>query len=175
MIEYLSGDSTLLKVSSLIGLFTSLLVNGFLTKREWIIKTRRYYTVLSFIATLILVVSNFIVVLDNNVVIRFVVNTIVNNSIMTALSSSCSDTMNNLFQGSDKTVYQNKKQVISISASLVGMVLAFFIKLDLSSLIIFESIIYAVLCLDDLFIMKKLQNQVFGDAEESPNTEKEAA
>lgn len=176
MIEYLSGDSTLLKVSSLIGLFTSLLVNGFLTKREYIIKVRRYYTILSFIATLGLVISNFIVVLDNNVVIRFVVNTIINNSIMTALSSSCSDTMNNLFQGSDKTVYQNKKQVISISASLVGMVLAFFIKLDLSSLIIFESIIYAVLCLDDLFIMKKLQRQVFGDAEEVPNTEiKEAA
>lgn len=177
MIEYLSGDSTLLKVSSLIGLFTSLLVNGFFTKKVWILKVRKYYTILSFVATIGLVISNFIVVIDDNVVIRFIVNTIINNSIVTALSTSCSDTMNNLFEGSDKTIYQNKKQVISISASLVGMVLAFFIKLDLYSLIIFESLIYGVLCLNDLFIMRKLQKQVFGSSldTEELNTEKEAA
>lgn len=171
MVEFLNGDSTIMKVSALIGLFCSLLVNGFFTNKKWILKARKYYCALSLIATVGLVVTNMIVVYESNIIVRFVINTIINNSIMTVLSGSCSDTMNNMFQGSDKTVYQSKKQVISILASLVGMLLAFFIYLDLNGLIVFESIIYIVMMLDDLFIMKKIQKQVFEEAEDSPNTE----
>lgn len=175
MVEFLNGDSTIMKVSALIGLFCSLLVNGFFTNKEWVIRARRYYCVLSLIATVGLVATNMVVVYEDNVVIRFVINTIINNSIVTVLGNSISDTINNLFQGTDKTIYQSKKQVISISASLVGMILAFFIHLDLNGLIVFESVIYIFMMLDDFFVMKKLQKQVFGDAEESPNEIREAA
>lgn len=175
MVEFLNGDSTIMKVSSIIGLLCSLLVNGFFTNKEWIVKARRFYCVLSFVATIGLVATNMIVIYEDSVVIRFIINTIINNSIMTVLGNSSSDTINNLFQGSDKTIYQSKKQVMSILASLVGMVLAFFIHLDLNGLIIFESIIYIFMMMDDLFIMKKIQKYVFKDQKESLKTEKEAA
>lgn len=175
MVEFLQGDSTIMKISALIGLFCSLLVNGFFTNKEWIIRARRFYCALSLVATIGLVTTNMFVVYDDNVVIRFIINTIINNSIVTVLSNSISDTMNNLFQGTDKTIYKSKEKVISILASLVGMILAFFIHLDLNGLIIFESIIYVAMMLDDLFIMKNLQRIVFTEAEESVETEKEAA
>lgn len=175
MVEFLNGDSTIMKISALIGLFCSLLVNGFFTNKEWIIRARRFYCALSLVATFGLVATNMVVVYENNVVIRFIISTIINNSIVTVLGNSISDTINNLFQGSDKTIYKSKKQVISILASLIGMILAFFIKLDLNGLIIFESVIYIFMMLDDLFVMKKLQKQVFGGAEESPKTEEKAA
>ena len=176
IVESLNGDSTFLKFSALLGLIISLFVNGFLTKRKYVEKARRWYCVLSLIGTLVLILTNAIVVIDDCILVRFILNTIMQNSIITVLNTSISDTINNLFQGTDKTIYQQKKQVISILASLVGMVLAFFISLDLNGLLIFESLIYGVMCLDDLFIMRRLQKQVFGEAEDSSNTElKEAA
>lgn len=176
IVESLNGDSTFLKFSALLGLIISLFVNGFLTKRKYVEKARRWYCVLSLVCTLVLILTNAIVVIDDCILVRFILNTIMQNSIITVLNTSISDTINNLFQGTDKTIYQQKKQVISILASLVGMVLAFFISLDLNGLLIFESLIYGVMCLDDLFIMRRLQKQVFGEAEDSPNTElKEAA
>lgn len=175
MVEYLQGDSTIMKVSALIGLFCSLLVNGFFTSKEWIIKARKYYCALSLLATFSLVTTNMIVIAEDNIILRFIINTILINSIVTVLGNSSSDTINNLFQGSDKTVYQSKKQVVSIFASLVGMILAFFIHLDLNGLIVFESVIYVFMMLDDLFIMKKLQKQVFTEAEDSVEMKKEAA
>lgn len=175
MVEFLNGDSTIMKVSALIGLFCSLLVNGFFTNKKWIQKARRFYCVLSLAATAGLVATNMIVVYNDNVVIRFIINTIINNSIVTVLSNSISDTMNNLFQGTDKTIYKSKEKVISILASLVGMILAFFIHLDLNGLIVFESIIYVTMMLDDLFIMKNLQRIVFTEAEDSVEMKKEAA
>lgn len=175
IVEFLNGDSTLLKISSSIGLICSLIVNGFFTKKEWIMRARRFYCALSLVATFSLVATNMIVVYENSLVIRFIITTIITSSIVTVLSNSCSDTINNLFSGTDRTVYKSKEKVISILASLTGVILAFFIHLDLNGLIVFESAIYVVLCLDDLFIMKKLQKQVFGDAEESPKTEEEKA
>ena len=176
IVESLNGDSTFLKMSALLGLIISLLVNGFLTKREFLLKARRWYCILSLISTIILILTNAVVVIDDCILVRFILNTIMQNSIITVLQTSISDTINNLFQGTDKTIYKQKKQVISILASLVGMVLAFFISLDLNGLLIFESLIYGVMCLDDLFIIRKLQKQVFGESEDSPNTEiKEAA
>ena len=168
MVEYLQGDSTIMKVSELIGLSCSLLVNGFFTKKEWITRARRFYCALSLVATIGLVATNMMVIYENNVVIRFIISIIIANSIVTVLSNSISDTMNNLFQGSNRTIYKSKEKIVSIVASLVGMILAFFIHLDLNGLIVFESIIYIFMMLDDLFIMRKLQKQVFGDAEESP-------
>lgn len=175
MVEFLNGDSTIMKVSALIGLFCSLLVNGFFTNKKWIQRARRFYCVLSLVATVSLVATNMIVVYNDNVVIRFIINTIINNSIVTVLSNSISDTMNNLFSGTDRTIYKSKEKVISILASLVGMILAFFIHLNLNGLIVFESVIYVVMMMDDLFIMKKLQKQVFEDAEESLNIKEKAA
>lgn len=175
MVEFLNGDSTIMKISALIGLFCSLLVNGFFTNKKWIQRARRFYCVLSLLATIGLVVTNMFVVYNDNVVIRFIINTIINNSIVTVLSNSISDTMNNLFQGTDKTIYKSKEKVISILASLVGMVLAFFIHLDLNGLIVFESVIYVAMMLDDLFIMKNLQHIVFTEAEDSVEMKKEAA
>ena len=176
IVESLNGDSTFLKFSALLGTIVSLFVNGFLTKRKYVEKARRWYCVLSLVGTLVLILTNAIVVIDDCILVRFILNTIMQNSIITVLQTSISDTINNLFQGTDKTIYQQKKQVISILASLVGMVLAFFISLDLNGLLIFESLIYGVMCLDDLFIMRRLQKQVFGEAEDSPNTKlKEAA
>ena len=176
IVESLNGDSTFLKMSALLGLIISLLVNGFLTKREFLLKARRWYCILSLISTIVLILTNAVVIIDDCILVRFILNTIMQNSIITVLQTSISDTINNLFQGTDKTIYKQKKQVISILASLVGMVIAFFISLDLNGLLIFESLIYGVMCLDDLFIMRKLQKQVFGEAEDSPNTEiKEAA
>ena len=175
LVEFLNGDSTIMKISSVIGLVCSLIVNGFFTSKEWIIRARRFYCALSLVATFSLVATNMVVVYEDNVIIRFIITTIITSSIVTVLSNSCSDTINNLFKGSDRTVYKSKEKVISISASLAGVVMAFFIHLDLNGLIVFESVIYAVLCLDDLFIMKKLQKQVFGDAEESPKTEEKEA
>ena len=176
IVESLNGDSTFLKFSALLGLIISLFVNGFLTKRKYIEKARRWYCVLSLVSALVLILTNAIVVIDDCILVRFILNTIMQNSIITVLQTSISDTINNLFQGTYKTIYKQKKQVISILASLVGMVLAFFISLDLNGLLIFESLIYGVMCLDDLFIMRRLQKQVFGEAEDSPNTQlKEAA
>lgn len=176
IVESLNGDSTFLKFSALLGLIISLFVNGFLTKRKYIEKARRWYCVLSLVSALVLILTNAIVVIDDCILVRFILNTIMQNSIITVLQTSISDTINNLFQGTYKTIYKQKKQVISILASLVGMVLAFFISLDLNGLLIFESLIYGVMCLDDLFIMRRLQKQVFGESSASPNTElKEAA
>lgn len=175
LVEFLNGDSTIMKISSVIGLICSLLVNGFFTSKEWIIRARRFYCALSLVATFSLVATNMVVVYEDNVIIRFIITTIITSSIVTVLSNSCSDTINNLFSGTDRTIYKSKEKMISILASLAGVVMAFFIHLDLNGLIVFESVIYAVLCLDDLFIMKKLQKQVFGDAEESPKTTEEKA
>ena len=175
MVGFLNGDSTIMKISSVIGLVCSLIMNGFFTKKEWIMRARRFYCVLSLVATFSLLATNMIVVYSDNVVIRFIINIIIVNTVVTVLSNSCSDTMNNLFKGSDRTIYKSKEKMISISASLAGVVLAFFIHLDLNGLIVFESVIYIFMMLDDLFIMKKLQKQVFGDVEESPKTTEEKA
>ena len=161
IVEVLQGDSTLLKVSSVIGLAFSLIANAILTKKELIIKVRRYFCILSLLATLVVLASNAFMILENSIVIRFLLNTAINNSIFTLLSICVSDTMNNLFEGSDRTVFQNKDKVMSRLAALIGVVLAFFIKLDINGLYVFESIIYSIMLLDDLLIMRKLQEYVF--------------
>ena len=100
IVESLNGDSTFLKFSALLGLIISLFVNGFLTKRKYVEKARRWYCVLSLVCTLVLILTNAIVVIDDCILVRFILNTIMQNSIITVLNTSISDTINNLFQGS---------------------------------------------------------------------------
>lgn len=175
LVVALNGDATLMKMSSLIGMVFSLLVNGLTTKESNIKKFRKYYVALSLVSTVLLVIINMIVAIDDFLVLRFVASTIINNSLVTILANVITDTFNNCFKNSERTVFSSKKKCINILGSMIGMVGAFFITADLSNLLIVESVIYIIMLADDVFIFNKLKNQVFEDAEESPNNKEKAA
>lgn len=161
VVLYLDGDSTLLKLSNMIGLGFSLIANAIMTKNKTILLFRKYYVLLSAFSTFLLVLINAIIVIDDYLILRFIGTTIVNNSIVTILGNTVSDTINNKFTGSERTIYSSKKNCISILASFIGVIGAFFIKTDLNTLLIIESIIYIIMMIDDLFIFQKFKEQVF--------------
>lgn len=175
LVVALNGDPTLMKVSSLIGLIFSFLANGLTTKERNIKRFRKYYVYLSLVSTILLVVINMIVAIDDFLVLRFVASTIINNSLVTILANVITDTFNNCFKNSERTVFSSKKKCINILGSMIGMVGAFFITADLSSLLIIESVIYIIMLADDVFIFNKLKNQVFTEAEDSVKTTEEKA
>lgn len=175
LVMALNGDATLMKASTLIGLVFSLLVNGLTTKETNIKRFRKYYVALSLISTILLVVINMIVAIDDFLILRFVVSIIINNSLVTILANIITDTFNNCFKNSERTVFSSKKKCINTLGSIIGMVGAFFINANLSTLLIVESMIYIIRLADDVFIFNKLKNQVFEDAEESSKTEEKAA
>lgn len=161
VVLYLDGDSTLLKLSNMIGLGFSLIANAIMTKNKTILLFRKYYVLLSAFSTFLLVLINAIIVIDDYLILRFIGTTIVNNSIVTILGNTVSDTINNKFTGSERTIYSSKKNCMSILASFIGVIGAFFIKTDLNTLLIIESIIYIIMMIDDLFIFQKFKEQVF--------------
>lgn len=161
VVLYLDGDSTLLKLSNMIGLGFSLIANAIMTKNKTILLFRKYYVLLSAFSTFLLVLINTIIVIDDYLILRFIGTTIVNNSIVTILGNTVSDTINNKFTGSERTIYSSKKNCMSILASFIGVIGAFFIKTDLNTLLIIESIIYIIMMIDDLFIFQKFKEQVF--------------
>lgn len=161
VVLYLDGDSTLLKLSNMIGLGFSLIANAIMTKNKTIIIFRKYYVLLSALSTFLLVLINAIIVIDDYLILRFIGTTVVNNSIVTILGNTVSDTINNKFTGTERTIYSSKKNCMSILASFIGVIGAFFIKADLNILLIIEAIIYIIMMLDDLFIFQKFKEQVF--------------
>lgn len=161
VVLYLDGDSTLLKLSNMIGLGFSLIANAIMTKNKTIIIFRKYYVLLSALSTFLLVLINAIIVIDDYLILRFIGTTVVNNSIVTILGNTISDTINNKFTGTERTIYSSKKNCMSILASFIGVIGAFFIKADLNILLIIEAIIYIIMMLDDLFIFQKFKEQVF--------------
>lgn len=172
----LNGDATLMKASSLIGLVFSLLVNGLTTKETNIKRFRKYYVALSLVSTILLVIINMIVAIDDFLVLRFIASTIINNSIVTILANVITDTFNNCFKNSERTIFSSKKKCINILGSIIGMIGAFFISTDLSTLLIVESVIYIIMLADDVFIFNKLKNQVFEEEQkEEENAEKAVA
>ena len=176
LITALNGDSMIIKFSNLLSLLLGLVSTAYLTKAKNIERVRRMYLTLSVIATTGIVLTNLFVVVEDSVVLRFIINTIIESSLMNLLSNSISDTINHKFGGTERTIYGSKSQVISMLAGFLGVCLAFFIHLDLNSLLIMEAIIYVVLLLEDMFVFKKLQQEVFGESEDSSNTQlKEAA
>nr|DAY65811.1 MAG TPA: hypothetical protein [Caudoviricetes sp.] len=161
VVLYLDGDSTLLKLSNMIGLGFSLIANAIMTKNKTIVIFRKYYVLLSALSTFLLVLINAIIVIDDYLILRFIGTTVVNNSIVTILGNTVSDTINNKFTGTERTIYSSKKNCMSILASFIGVIGAFFIKADLNILLIIEAIIYIIMMLDDLFIFQKFKEQVF--------------
>lgn len=161
IVMVLNGNSDLLKLSSLLGLGFSLIVNGIMTKECTIIIFRKYYLYISALSTFLLVLINLIIVIDNFIIIRFICSTIINNSLVTILSNTINDTINNKFSGTERTIYSSKKNCISILASFIGMIGAFFVKTDLNTLLIVEAFIYILMLLDDVFVFRKLRDQVF--------------
>lgn len=161
VVLYLDGDSTLLKLSNMIGLGFSLIANAIMTKNKTIVIFRKYYVLLSALSTFLLVLINAIIVIDDYLILRFIGTTVVNNSIVTILGNTISDTINNKFTGTERTIYSSKKNCMSILASFIGVIGAFFIKADLNILLIIEAIIYIIMMLDDLFIFQKFKEQVF--------------
>ena len=161
IVMVLNGNSELLKLSSMIGLGLSLLVNAMMTKERIILVFRKYYLLISAISTCLLILINLIIVIDNFIIIRFIGTTIIQNGLVSILGNTINDTINNKFSGTERTIYSSKKNCISILASFLGVIGAFFIKTDLNSLLIIEAFIYIIMLLDDLFVFRKLRDQVF--------------
>lgn len=161
IVVILNGNSDLLKLSSMIGLGFSLLVNAMMTKERIILVFRKYYLYISALSTCLLILINLIIVIDNFIIMRFICTSIINNSLVLILGNVINDTINNKFSGTERTIYSSKKNCISILASFIGVIGAFFIKTDLNSLLIIEAFIYIILLLDDLLVFRKLREQVF--------------
>lgn len=173
IISALNGDSFIFKLSSAISLFLGFGVNLILTKVETLSKVRRWYNMLSVATCIILVSINLIGIYDISV--RFI-GLAVSEAIFCNMLGSCiSDTMNNLFNGSERTIYNMKRDNFKYVGAFLGMVLSFFMSFDLSTLLYIQCVMYVIMTLEDLFVFSKLKDYVFNEEEDKEETLKQVA
>lgn len=164
IISALNGDSFVFKLASAISLFFGFGVNLILTKVETLTKIRRWYNMLSVATCIILVLVNLIGIYDISV--RFIGLAISEAIFCNMLGCCISDTMNNMFSGSERTVYSMKKDNLRYVGAFLGMVLSFFIHFDLSTLLYIQCVMYIIMTLEDLFVFSKLKDYVFSEDED---------
>ena len=164
IVTALNGDSFVFKLASAISLFLGFGVNLILTKVETLRTIRRYYRILSVVACVLFVIINLAGIYDISA--RFI-GLAVSEAIFSNMLGCCiSDTMNNMFSGSERTVYSMKKDNLRYVGAFLGMVLSFFIHLDLSTLLYIQCVTYIIMTLEDLFVFSKLKDYVFSEEED---------
>ena len=164
IVTALNGDSFVFKLASAISLFLGFGVNLILTKVETLRTIRKYYRLLSVVACVLFVIVNLAGIYDISA--RFI-GLAVSEAIFSNMLSCCiSDTMNNMFSGSERTVYSMKKDNLRYVGAFLGMVLSFFIHFDLSTLLYIQCVMYIIMTLEDLFVFSKLKDYVFSEEEE---------
>ena len=164
IITALNGDSFVFKLASAISLFLGFGVNIIMTKVETLQKIRRYYRLLSVVACVVFVIVNLAGIYDISA--RFI-GLAVSEAIFANILGYCiSDTMNNMFSGSERTVYSMKKDNFKYVGAFLGMVLSFFIHFDLPTLLYIQCVMYIIMTLEDLFVFSKLKDYVFSEDED---------
>ena len=173
IVTALNGDSFVFKLSSAISLFLGFGVNIILTKVETLQRVRRYYRLLSIISCVIFVIINLVGIY--NISVRFL-GLAVSEAIFSNMLACCiSDTMNNMFSGSERTVYSMKKDNLRYIGGALGLMLSFFIHFDLSTLLYIQCSMYIIMTLEDLFVFSKLKDYVFGEEEDKEVSLKQVA
>ena len=173
IVTALNGDSFVFKLASAISLFLGFGVNLILTKVETLRTIRKYYRLLSVVACVLFVIVNLAGIYDISA--RFI-GLAVSEAIFSNMLSCCiSDTMNNMFSGSERTVYSMKKDNLRYVGAFLGMVLSFFIHFDLSTLLYIQCVMYIIMTLEDLFVFSKLKNYVFSEEEDKEVSLKQVA
>ena len=164
IVTALNGDSFVFKLASAISLFLGFGVNLILTKVETLRTIRKYYRLLSVVACVLFVIVNLAGIYDISA--RFI-GLAVSEAIFANMLGCCiSDTMNNMFSGSERTVYSMKKDNFKYVGAFLGMVLSFFIHFDLSTLLYIQCVMYIIMTLEDLFVFSKLKDYVFSEEED---------
>ena len=164
IVTALNGDSFVFKLASAISLFLGFGVNLILTKVETLRTIRKYYRLLSVVACVLFVIVNLAGIYDISA--RFI-GLAVSEAIFANMLGCCiSDTMNNMFSGSERTVYSMKKDNLRYVGAFLGMVLSFFIHFDLSTLLYIQCVMYIIMTLEDLFVFSKLKDYVFSEEED---------
>ena len=164
IVTALNGDSFVFKLASAISLFLGFGVNLILTKVETLRTVRRYYRILSVVSCVLFVIVNLAGIYDISA--RFI-GLAVSEAIFSNMLACCiSDTMNNMFSGSERTVYSMKKDNLRYVGAFLGMVLSFFIHFDLSTLLYIQCFMYIIMTLEDLFVFSKRKDYVFSEEED---------
>lgn len=164
IVEALNGDSFVFKLASTISLVLGFGINLVFTKVDSLTKIRRYYNMVSVVSMILLVTVNLIGIYDISV--RFIGLAIIEATFTNMLAICISDTMNNMFSGTERSIYSMKKDNLRYLGGALGMGLSFFISFNLSTLLYIQCVMYVLMTLEDLFVFSKLKNYVFSEEED---------
>lgn len=164
IVEALNGDSFVFKLASTISLVLGFGINLVFTKVDSLTKIRRYYNMVSVVSMILLVTVNLIGIYDISV--RFIGLAIIEAAFTNMLAICISDTMNNMFSGTERSIYSMKKDNLRYLGGALGMGLSFFISFNLSTLLYIQCVMYVLMTLEDLFVFSKLKNYIFGEEED---------
>lgn len=164
IVEALNGDSFVFKLASTISLVLGFGINLIFTKVDSLTKIRRYYNMVSVVSMILLVTVNLIGIYDISV--RFIGLAIIEATFTNMLAICISDTMNNMFSGTERSIYSMKKDNLRYLGGALGMGLSFFVSFNLSTLLYIQCAMYVLMTLEDLFVFSKLKNYVFGEEED---------
>ena len=164
IIEALNGDSFVFKLASTISLVLGFGINLLFTKVDSLQKIRRYYNMVSVISMILLITVNLIGIYDISV--RFIGLAIIESTFTNMLAICISDTMNNMFSGTERSIYSMKKDNLRYIGGAIGLGLSFFISFDLSTLLYIQCAMYVIMTLEDLFVFSRLKNYIFSEEED---------
>ena len=164
IVEALNGDSFVFKLASTISLVLGFGINLVFTKVDSLTKIRRYYNMVSVVSMILLVTVNLIGIYDISV--RFIGLAIIEATFTNMLAICISDTMNNMFSGTERSIYSMKKDNLRYLGGALGMGLSLFISFNLSTLLYIQCVMYVLMTLEDLFVFSKLKNYIFGEEED---------
>ena len=164
IIAALNGDSFVFKLASTISLVLGFGINLIFTKVDSLTKIRRYYNMVSVVSMILLITVNLIGIYDISV--RFIGLAIIEATFTNMLAICISDTMNNMFSGTERSIYSMKKDNLRYIGGALGLGLSFFISFDLSTLLYIQCAMYVLMTLEDLFVFSKLKNYIFGEEED---------
>lgn len=164
IIAALNGDSFVFKLASTISLVLGFGINLIFTKVDSLQKIRRYYNMVSVISMILLITINLIGIYDISV--RFIGLAIIESTFTNMLAICISDTMNNMFSGTERSIYSMKKDNLRYIGGALGLGLSFFVSFDLSTLLYIQCAMYVIMTLEDLFVFSRLKNYIFSEEED---------
>ena len=164
IVEALNGDSFVFKLASTISLVLGFGINLIFTKVDSLTKIRRYYNMVSVVSMILLITVNLIGIYDISV--RFIGLAIIESTFTNMLAICISDTMNNMFSGTERSIYSMKKDNLRYIGGALGLGLSFFISFDLSTLLYIQCAMYVIMTLEDLFVFSRLKNYIFSEEED---------
>ena len=164
IIAALNGDSFVFKLASTISLVLGFGINLIFTKVDSLTKIRRYYNMVSVISMILLTTVNLIGIY--NISVRFIGLAIIEATFTNMLAICISDTMNNMFSGTERSIYSMKKDNLRYIGGALGLGLSFFVSFDLSTLLYIQCAMYVIMTLEDLFVFSRLKNYIFSEEED---------